>query len=267
MWRNWNPLNPPINPGQSSEDEQNNYESADENDLNNLVSPNRPHQSPTASPRALLRPDPPPVEEVLQEVGQQLQNLHPNRQQRAERRNALRQAEEEAAQVVNDLNMAPPVVDFDMEDKADGDKAQDQARQIKIEFSPNDIKFWFAQLEDEMLMAGIGSQWLKKSVLQRNLPIKQKEDVKGYLTLAKTEAGQHIYLDIKKELIRIYAPKPSDSYRRALTRTMVGLPSQLGYQIVDDLSHTPEARWMLLCRRCPGHLDPPASRQCEGPHK
>ena len=151
---------------------------------------------------------------------------------------ADREAREAAAAAA--LQNRNNAVDFDAEDKNDGDKAQDQARQIKIEFSPNDVKFWFAQLEDEMLMASIGSQWLKKSVLQRNLPIKQKEDVKGYLTLTRTEAGQHIYLDIKRELIRIYAPKPSDSYRKALTRTMVGLPSQLGYQIVDDVCRKPQ---------------------------
>ena len=45
-------------------------------------------------------------------------------------------------------NMPPAVVpvNFDAEDKDDGDKAQDQARHIKIEFTPNDIKFWFSQL-------------------------------------------------------------------------------------------------------------------------
>ena len=242
MWRNWNPLNPPIN--HQSDDEDAEYESPVEDDPHVLVSPNRPHQSPTASPRALLRPDPPRVEDVLRGVDQQLRD--PNRQQRADRR-ALRKAEEEAAEAAAEAARAaaimpnpPVVVDFDAEDKVDGDKAQEQARHIKIEFSPNDIKFWFAQLEDEMLMASIGSQWLKKSVLQRNLPIKQKEDVKGFLTLTKTEAGNHIYLDIKKELIRIYAPKPSDSYRRALTRTMAGLPSQLGYQIVDDVCRKPQ---------------------------
>ena len=98
MWRNWNPLNPPINPEQSSE-EENNYESAGENDPDNLVSPNRPHQSPSASPRALLRPDPPRVEDVLSEVQQQLRNLPPNRQQRADNRNAVRQAQQEAEAV------------------------------------------------------------------------------------------------------------------------------------------------------------------------
>ena len=75
----------------------------------------------------------------------------------------------------------------------------------------------------------------EKTVLQRNLPTKQKEDVKSYLTLQKESAGDHIYLDIKTELIRIYAAKPDASYRKALTRTMVGLPSQLGYQILNDV--------------------------------
>ena len=127
-----------------------------------------------------------------------------------------------------------PVVNYDVEDKADGDKTADQARSIKLEFDSVDIKFWFAQLEDEMVMASVGSQWLKKTVLQRNLPIKQKEDVKSMLTLQKSEAGENIYLRIKNELMRIYAPKPQDSYRKALSRTMTGLPSQLGAQIVED---------------------------------
>ena len=93
MWRNWNPLNPPIN-DQSSDD----YESPPENEPNpgELVSPHRPHQSPSASPRALLRPDPPAVEEVLQEVQQQLRNL-PSREQRVANRNAVREAQEAAA--------------------------------------------------------------------------------------------------------------------------------------------------------------------------
>ena len=235
MWRNWNPLNPPIN-NVSSEEEHNNYESADD-DPEQLVSPNRPHQSPTASPRALLRPDPPRVEEVLVEVQQQLSNLPPNRQQRLNNRNAVRRAQEEAeAQAAAEAaQAAAAMVNYDAEDKADGEKAQDLARSVKIEFDPNNIKFWFAQLEDEMEMASINRQWLKKSVLQRNLPNKIKEDVMGFLSLQKAEAGAHIYLDIKNELMRIYAPKPQDAYNKALSRTMVGLPSQLGYQIINDI--------------------------------
>ena len=120
MWRNWNPLNPPINPAQSSDEDENNYESAGENNRDNLVSPQRPHQSPSASPRALLRPDPPPVDQVLAEVEQNLRNL-PSRDERAERRNAVRaqqEAERAAAAVA-----AMPEVDFEVDNGQDGAKA------------------------------------------------------------------------------------------------------------------------------------------------
>ena len=131
------------------------------------------------------------------------------------------------------------VIEFEVENGNDGAKAQELGRQIKVEFSTSDIKFWFAEIEAEMTMATIKSQWLKKTVLQRNLPNKQKEDVKALLTLNQTQAGNDIYLKIKNELIRIYAPKAKDSYCKALTRTMVGLPSQLGNQIVDDVCKKP----------------------------
>ena len=136
-------------------------------------------------------------------------------------------------------NQQAVVVNYDIEDKDDGEKAADQARHIKLEFDSSDIRFWFAQLEDEMVLATIGKQWLKKTVLQRNLPVKQKEDVKSLLTLQKAEAGDDIYYRIKNELIRIYAPKPQVSYRKALGRTMTGLPSQLGAQIIDDICKKP----------------------------
>ena len=134
----------------------------------------------------------------------------------------------------------PDTVNFDMENVADGDKAQEHARSIRVEFDPSDVRFWFQQLEGEMLMASVKSQWLKKTILQRNLPNKQKEDVKSYLTLERADAGNHIYFDMKSELIRIYAQKPQDTYAKALTRTMTGLPSQLGYQIINDICKKPK---------------------------
>ena len=143
--------------------------------------------------------------------------------------------DDNGGEIADENVIMPDVVNFDAEDKEDGADAATQARHIKVEFDPADVRFWFAQLEDEMVMAGVNRQWLKKTILQRNLPVKQKEDVKSYFTLQKADAGAHIYLDIKKELIRIYAAKPCDSYRKALSRTMTGLPSQLGYQIVDDI--------------------------------
>ena len=117
MWRNWNPLNPPINHQSSEED---NYESPpNEFDPNELVSPHRPHQSVSASPRALLRPDPPRVEEVLDQVDRRLREL-PTREQRAANRNAHRQAQEAAAAAVEAAAIMPVEVDFEDENGQDG---------------------------------------------------------------------------------------------------------------------------------------------------
>ena len=205
-------------------------------------------------PRFLDQPSPPPTRQVLGDAANNLraieaiQNVTPNWPELGE------VPQEPDPEVLEEHEVRLDVVgggdggdvcavgreseimaDYDQENKDDGDKAQDLARSIKVEFEPNDIVFWFSQLEGEMLLASVNSQWLKKTILQRNLPNKQKEDVKAYLSLSKTEAGNAIYYNIKKELIRIYAPKPGDAYRKALQRQLVGLPSQLGYQIVNDV--------------------------------
>ena len=235
MWNGWS-FKPVINPAQHIEGEdEENYDSA-EDDPNLLVSPRRPAQSPGHSPRRLLQPDPPLVEEVLEHTSRSLRAL-PQRVARQQQQQQLQQNQNmpDDRNGGNNAAAAPAAVDFDSEEKADGEKASEQARHIKVEFDENDIRFWFSQLETEMVMSSVGSQWLKKLILQRNLPNKQKEDVKDFLVLEKTQAGELIYKRIKTELIRIYAPKPCDSYVKALTRTMVGLPSQLGHQIVSDV--------------------------------
>ena len=48
---------------------------------------------------------------------------------------------------------APAVVDLDVENGEDEEKAQADARHIKIDFEPQDVLFWFSQLEAEMMMA------------------------------------------------------------------------------------------------------------------
>ena len=79
----------------------------------------------------------------------------------------------------------------------------------------------------------------EKVCVAKELTLKQKEDVMALLLLQKAEAGADIYFRLKSELLRIYAAKPKDSYCKALTRTMVGLPSQLGYQIVNNVCKKP----------------------------
>ena len=244
-------MNPPINPANSSDEDQNNYESADENDINNLVSPNRPHQSPSASPRALLRPDPPLVEEVLEEVTVQLNNL-PNRQQRAANRNAVRQAQEAAevaaAEAAAIANM-PDAVDFEVENGQDDAKALEYTRTLKMEFAKDDIAFWFIQIENEMYTCGVRSQWMKRCVLVRNLPPAVQSDVKSLLTLKQSAAPPDIYKKIKDEIIRIHVPDQDESFKKALNRVLTGLPSQLGEVILNDVCSKPDKLDNCCCAK------------------
>ena len=259
MWRNWNPLNPPINPSYSS-DEANNYESAEENenDPNVLVSPNRPHQSTSASPRSLLVPDPPPVEEVLASVDQRLRTL-PSRQERADRRNAHRQAieaAEEAAELAaaaviieNDLVPVDNMVEFDQENGVDSATALENIRSVQCPFNKEDIVFWFSQLEDQLVVIGIKKQWTKKIALVRFLPPEVQNQVKSLLKLSQTAAGTDIYFRIKKQLVKLYGPKPEDAYMTAKNRVLSGRPSELGKALVEDICPAEEKLSGCHCDR------------------
>ena len=90
-----------------------------------------------------------------------------------------------------------------------------------------------------MFTCGVKSQWLKRSVLVKNLPPKVQADVMSLLILKQTEAPTDIYKKIKTEVLRIHAPKKEDTFKKALTRVLVGLPSQLGEQLVNDICDKP----------------------------
>ena len=254
MWRNWNPLNPPIN-HQDSEDEQNNYESADD-DPEQLVSPHRPHQSPTASPRALLRPDPPRVDEVLEEVQQQLSGL-PNREQRAANRNAVRRAQEVAAAAAEVVEVAehnpianmPNIVAFEDEDGIDEAGAHKEAcnRVEKVNWDPKDLPFTFGQIERKTAAAGVKKNFTKFQVLSEVLPKEVCDEVKSLLR--KDEADfpdKNAYKLLKNEVLRIFGPRPEDPIERALGRVMTGKPSQLARALADDI-----CKKELDCQCCP----------------
>ena len=143
MWNNFISF---INPHQPelSDDSYNSVEE-EEDGLNLLVSPRRPPQSPRASPRALLEPDPPEPEQVLEAAGRQLRNL-PDRQRRREL------AEAQANMLENDV-----VVDFEDENGRDDAQAmQNACRNLeKFNWDPNDLKFTFQKLEIKMSTVGV----------------------------------------------------------------------------------------------------------------
>ena len=143
----------------------------------------------------------------------------------------------------------PPQVDFEDENARDGDKAIEYSRTLKIDLDPAEIEFWFTQIENEMFTCGIRSQWMKRVVLVKNLPAKMQADVKSLLVLKQSAAPVDIYKKVKTELLRIYAPKEEETYKKALTRVLVGLPSQLGQVLISDVCKQPVKLQGCCCSR------------------
>ena len=56
--------------------------------------------------------------------------------------------------------------------------------------------------------------------------------LKPILRLTETEAGPHIYKDIKKEIFELYGPRDEDVFKKAIALRLTGKPSALGKQLI-----------------------------------
>ena len=119
--------------------EESSSEEADET-FNSVYSDFSTPEAPLSPshPNFLYQTSPPPTKQVLTDVVSKLkvveviQNVEPN----------WPSLEGEVEENFEDLDLN--MVNFDAENGTDGEKAQDQARAIKVEFEPTDIKFWFS---------------------------------------------------------------------------------------------------------------------------
>ena len=181
-------------------------------------------------------------------------------QERTARHNQLQaalQAQREADQALQDLlNIDPDIFtdtevssisetevkqlldimeSFDVENGVDGKSALEKMGSVQCAFSKDDIEFWFTELESQLEIIEVKSQWTKRIALQRFLPAEIKQEIKTLLKIQKANAGTDIYKRIKTELINLFGSKPEDAYLRAKNRVMTGKPSQLGKALVDDI--------------------------------
>ena len=196
--------------------------------------------------------------------------LQAERIQRAEHRQKLRkqlqsakEAQEEADKAVQDLLAIEPdilagedtnvseseiesllaedesiaiMVDFEKEDGTDGEKAMEKLSTVHCPFDQSDLDYWFSELENQLEVIEVKAQWTKRMALQKLLPLEVKAEVKTLLRLIKSQARNDIYFRLKKELLDLFGRKPEDDYIKAKSRVLTGKPSQLGKQILDDLT-------------------------------
>ena len=105
-------------------------------------------------------------------------------------------------------------------------------KEVKIKFDPTDVKYSFNSIESQMKKFGINTQWDKKDALVTTLPQEIIDEVKPILRLSEAEQGDHIYKDLKNEIIQLYGPKPEEAFKKAMALKMTGKPSAFGKQLL-----------------------------------
>ena len=144
-------------------------------------------------------------------------------------------AGEVSEDILDESLEAEIMADFDKIDGKDGDKALDKMSSVQVPYDANDLEYWFSEVEGQLELIDVQSQWYKRMALQKLLPLEVKEEVKTLLRLSKTQAGNDIYFRLKQELLELFGKRPEDDYTRAKNRLLTGKPSQLGKALIDDI--------------------------------
>ena len=110
-----------------------------------------------------------------------------------------------------------------------------KAATIKATWTPDDLDFFFTNLETDMEFVGVKSQYLKRQCLKKNLPESVVLEFKGLLRLNKANAGQTPYKTLKDALLLQYGQKKEDAFEFASGLTLTSSPSALCKRIADTM--------------------------------
>ena len=113
-----------------------------------------------------------------------------------------------------------------------------------------------------MSAVGVKKQYTKFQVLSTVIPKGVEDEVQAMLTCQEAEFTENnAYKLLKTEILRIFGPRPEEAIERALSRVLVGKPSQLARALVTDLSKCKPA---LSCLCCPDIIMALWKRQLPG---
>ena len=127
---------------------------------------------------------------------------------------------------------------FEVENGVDGENALEKGCRAleKLEWSYDNIPFFFNRCETRMAMHGVKKQYTKFQILSEILPSKVQEEVMPLIIKTETDfVNNDAYKQLKDEVYRIFGPRPQAATERALNRVLTGKPSTLARQLVNDL--------------------------------
>ena len=141
---------------------------------------------------------------------------------------------------------------FEAENGTDNADALEKTinRVEKIQWDEEDLLFVFQQFGIKLAAVGAKKQFTKFQALTTILPKKVLDQVKPLLRKTEAEFTENnAYQLLKKEILRIFGPKPEAAMERALGRVLVDKPSELARALVDDV-----CKLGLDCQCCPANV-------------
>ena len=102
-----------------------------------------------------------------------------------------------------------PVEDADFENDSESWK-----KELKTKFNIHEVDYFFNAAEAEMKKIGINRQWDKKNAIAGLLPDSILQECMPILRLLEPEAGDHIYKDLKHEILSLYDPREEDAFKK-----------------------------------------------------
>ena len=131
-------------------------------------------------------------------------------------------------------NPPPPPHNFEDINGQDGPEVMGKVGSVKIPWD-EDVEYFFFDLENQMEMINVQSQWVKRSILANNLPNHIRAEVKDTLKKVRAQVGPTVYKDIKVKVIKLYGRKVGENFERASQRLLLDKPSKLAKELVEDL--------------------------------
>ena len=141
------------------------------------------------------------------------------------------------------------VTRFDRKNGNDEADVYKKLSTLNVKFAKSDPKYWFNNFERQIKHFGVNSQQTKLEALVNQLPPDVTDEVKEFLRLDEDEMGEHPYFDLKTELLALYSPKQEDAFNKANSRVLVGKPSSLAKQIINDLCECPKPLQSKCCQK------------------
>ena len=101
--------------------------------------------------------------------------------------------------------------DFDTINTPDDNAVLAKLASVKVTWHQDDIHYWFFELETQMELINITSQWVKRIVLATNLPETVKEEIKDLLKKPKSQAPAMVYKELKQKIMELFGPREEEA--------------------------------------------------------